>query len=92
MILVSLVRGATVARANLASQDPWLLKKVSASHRDTAYLCANVFPDGERIDDLKLIMSRVAFATSLFDQDGIQVRAVPPGPGHTANPCDRSDS
>ncbi|KAJ9091487.1 hypothetical protein QFC21_007187 [Naganishia friedmannii] len=29
---------------------------------------------GERIDDLKLIMSRVAYATSLFDQDGIQVR------------------
>lgn len=30
--------------------------------------------NGERIDDLKLIMSRVAFATSLFDADGIQVR------------------
>jgi len=29
---------------------------------------------GERIDDLKLILSKVAFATSLFDQDGIQVR------------------
>jgi len=29
---------------------------------------------GERIDDLKLILSRVAYATSLFDQDGIQVR------------------
>lgn len=29
---------------------------------------------GSRIDDLKLILSRVAFATSLFDQDGIQVR------------------
>ncbi|KAK4689607.1 hypothetical protein P7C73_g518, partial [Tremellales sp. Uapishka_1] len=29
---------------------------------------------GERIDDLKLILSRVAFCTSLFDQDGIQVR------------------
>lgn len=29
---------------------------------------------GERIDDLKLIMSRVAYATSLFDQDGISVR------------------
>lgn len=29
---------------------------------------------GERIDDLKLILSRVAFATSLFDHDGIQVR------------------
>ncbi|KAL7009820.1 hypothetical protein EMMF5_000728 [Cystobasidiomycetes sp. EMM_F5] len=28
--------------------------------------------DGERIDDLKLILNRVAFATSLFDQDGIQ--------------------
>lgn len=30
--------------------------------------------NGERIDDLKLIMSRVATATALFDQDGIQVR------------------
>jgi Mg-chelatase subunit ChlD len=30
--------------------------------------------NGERIDDLKLIMSRVAHATSLFDADGIQVR------------------
>jgi len=29
---------------------------------------------GSRIDDLKLIVERVAFATSLFDQDGIQVR------------------
>ncbi|WVQ62698.1 uncharacterized protein L199_000846 [Kwoniella botswanensis] len=29
---------------------------------------------GERIDDLKLILSRVAYATSLFDDDGIQVR------------------
>lgn len=30
--------------------------------------------DGERIDDLKLIMSRIAFATSLFDGYGIQAR------------------
>ena len=30
--------------------------------------------NGERIDDLKLVMSRVAFACSLFDRDGIQVR------------------
>jgi hypothetical protein len=30
--------------------------------------------NGERIDDLKLILNRVAFATSLFDDDGIQVR------------------
>ncbi|KIV93229.1 hypothetical protein, variant [Exophiala mesophila] len=30
--------------------------------------------NGERIDDLKLILSRVAYATSLFDDDGIQVR------------------
>lgn len=29
---------------------------------------------GERIDDLKLILSRVAFAASLFDEDGVQVR------------------
>ncbi|CED85429.1 von Willebrand factor, type A [Phaffia rhodozyma] len=29
---------------------------------------------GERIDDLKLILSRVAHASSLFDTDGIQVR------------------
>jgi hypothetical protein len=29
---------------------------------------------GERIDDLKLILSRVAYASSLFDADGIQVR------------------
>ena len=30
--------------------------------------------NGERIDDLKLILQRVAFAASLFDDDGIQVR------------------
>ena len=30
--------------------------------------------DGERIKDLKLILSRVAYAASLFDDDGIQVR------------------
>ncbi|CAK9783598.1 unnamed protein product [Cutaneotrichosporon oleaginosum] len=30
--------------------------------------------NGERIDDLKLILSRVATATALFDHDGIQVR------------------
>ncbi len=29
---------------------------------------------GERIKDMKLILSRVAFATSLFDNDGIQIR------------------
>lgn len=29
---------------------------------------------GDRIDDLKLIMSRVAYVTSKFDDDGIQVR------------------
>lgn len=29
---------------------------------------------GERIDDLKAILTRVAYATSLFDADGIQVR------------------
>lgn len=28
---------------------------------------------GTRIDDLKLIISRVAYASGLFDQDGIQV-------------------
>ncbi|KMU86492.1 RfeF [Coccidioides immitis H538.4] len=30
--------------------------------------------NGERIKDLKLILSRVAYAASLFDDDGIQVR------------------
>ncbi|PGH21658.1 hypothetical protein AJ80_03091 [Polytolypa hystricis UAMH7299] len=30
--------------------------------------------NGERVQDLKLILSRVAYATSLFDTDGIQVR------------------
>lgn len=30
--------------------------------------------NGERIDDLKLILNRVAFAASLFDDDGVQVR------------------
>ncbi|KAI9840756.1 MAG: hypothetical protein M1837_001330 [Sclerophora amabilis] len=30
--------------------------------------------NGERIKDLKLILSRVAYAASLFDHDGIQVR------------------
>ena len=29
---------------------------------------------GERIKDLKLILSRVAYAASLFDNDGVQVR------------------
>ncbi|KAJ8100934.1 hypothetical protein POJ06DRAFT_249905 [Lipomyces tetrasporus] len=30
--------------------------------------------NGERIDDLKLILSRVAYAAALFDADGIEVR------------------
>ncbi|KAK5938400.1 hypothetical protein PMZ80_009370 [Knufia obscura] len=30
--------------------------------------------NGERIDDLKLVINRVAFAAGLFDDDGIQVR------------------
>ena len=30
--------------------------------------------NGERIKDLKLVLSRVAYATSLFDDDGIQIR------------------
>ncbi len=30
--------------------------------------------NGARIDDLKLIISRVAYASSLFDDDGIQIR------------------
>lgn len=30
--------------------------------------------NGERIDDLKALMGKVAYATSLFDQDGISVR------------------
>lgn len=30
--------------------------------------------NGERIDDMKAVMGKVAYATSLFDQDGIQVR------------------
>lgn len=30
--------------------------------------------NGERIEDLKVILSRVAFAASLFDDDGVQVR------------------
>ena len=29
---------------------------------------------GSRIDDLKLILNRVAFAASLFDDDGVQIR------------------
>lgn len=29
---------------------------------------------GERINDLKLILSRAAYAASLFDTDGISVR------------------
>ena len=32
--------------------------------------------NGERIDDLKALMGRVAYATSLFDQDGISVSLV----------------
>jgi len=30
--------------------------------------------NGERIDDLKMILGKVAAATALFDSDGIQVR------------------
>jgi hypothetical protein len=30
--------------------------------------------NGERIDDLKMILGKVAAATALFDHDGIQVR------------------
>lgn len=29
---------------------------------------------GTRIDDLKMVIGKVSYATSLFDQDGIQVR------------------
>ena len=38
--------------------------------------------NGERITDLKLILSRVAYAASLFDDDGISVRFMnwKPGP------------
>lgn len=32
--------------------------------------------NGERIDDLKALMGRVAYATSLFDQDGIAVSII----------------
>jgi hypothetical protein len=32
--------------------------------------------NGERIDDLKALMGRVAYATSLFDQDGISVNSL----------------
>lgn len=35
--------------------------------------------NGERVKDLKLILSRVAFAGSLFDDDGIQVRLMNTG-------------
>lgn len=37
---------------------------------------------GSRIDDLKLILGRVAFATSLFDHDGISVRVCCLNTGH----------
>lgn len=30
--------------------------------------------NGSRIDDLKLILGRVSYATSLFDDDGVQIR------------------
>jgi hypothetical protein len=30
--------------------------------------------NGERINDLKVILGRIAFAASLFDHDGISVR------------------
>ena len=30
--------------------------------------------NGSRIDDLKLILSRVSYAASLFDDDGVQIR------------------
>jgi len=36
--------------------------------------------NGERIDDLKLILDRVAFAATLFDDDGIEVRFMNAGP------------
>lgn len=37
--------------------------------------CTDSFEEGgERIDDLKLILSRVAFVAGLLDADGIQVR------------------
>lgn len=38
-------------------------------------LTRNSFEEhGERIDDLKMILSKAAFAASLFDQDGIEIR------------------
>ena len=46
--------------------------------------------NGERIEDLKLILNRVVEAATLFDDDGISVRFMntdlPPGIGdHVAN-------
>jgi hypothetical protein len=40
--------------------------------------------NGERIDDLKALMSKVAYATSLFDQDGISVSSCVEGNQVTA--------
>lgn len=41
--------------------------------------------NGERIDDLKLILNRVVQAATLFDDDGISIRFMntnlPPGMG-----------
>ena len=38
--------------------------------------------DGERIEDLRLILSRVAYAATLFDDDGISLRFMNrPSPG-----------
>lgn len=52
---------------------------VKISLFDVVLLCDNsgsmqFEQGGERIDDLKMILSRVTFATSLFDHDGIEIR------------------
>ena len=42
--------------------------------------------DGERIKDLKLILSRVAYAASLFDTDGVSLRFMNFDPHDPDNP------
>lgn len=44
--------------------------------------------NGERIEDLKVILSKVAYAASLFDNDGIQVRLMNCTPKDMAHPPD----
>ncbi|KAI9713097.1 MAG: hypothetical protein M1820_001082 [Bogoriella megaspora] len=44
--------------------------------------------NGERIKDLKMILQRVAYAATLFDDDGVSIRFMNNSPEERGIPCD----